>query len=213
MNETYTAYPLSWPAGQRRTRYVERARFAAERSIAAARDGLLQELARLGAVRVVISSNLRLRQDGLPMGNQAAPYDAGVAVYFQLMGKPHVFACDSWARVQDNLHAIRLHIEALRGTERWGVGAAHQVFTGYRALPPGRTDAAPTPEQAADLLARAANFDHLPGAREALLHEPDYVAQAYRLAAKKMHPDVGGEHEEFVRLQEAKRVLDEYLSG
>jgi hypothetical protein len=210
MMEPVTAYPLSWPAGQGRTGRRQEARFSERRTIAAARDEMLAELERLHASRIVISSNLQLRQDGLPRGNQARPSDPGVAVYFQLKNEPHVFACDRWDTVEDNLWAIRLHIQALRGTERWGVGRTNQVFTGYRALPPGRTDAAMTAGEAAIVLCGYSGGIH--EARSVLSSET--VCEAtYRDAVKKHHPDAGGDHDDFVRLQEAKRVLDEHHAG
>lgn len=106
------AYPLTWPAGWKRTNARERARF--KTTFAAARDELIRELTRMGASFPIISSNVPLRLDGLPKARDANPYDAGVAVYFQYKGKPMVFACDRWQKVEDNLHAICLTIGAIR---------------------------------------------------------------------------------------------------
>ncbi|MEN6585327.1 MAG: hypothetical protein ABFE02_04640 [Sulfuricella sp.] len=211
--EAVTAYPLTWPAGQPRLTAQQRRRnwsFSKIRTIAVARDELLMELKRLGASRVVISSNLRLRGDGLPMGNQAAPADPGVAVYFRLAGQAVVMACDRWDRPEQNLWAIRLHIEALRGTERWGVGKANQAFTGYRALPDARTNVAMSLEEAADFIIRKGYMEGVPEARNGVIGHPHILAGIYKVASKTCHPDTGGTHEDFVRLQEAKRVLDEH---
>ena len=70
----------------------------------------------------MISTNLKLRLDGLPRSDQATPADPGVAVYFELDGKTIVLACDKWNRVADNIYAIAKHVDALRGQDRWGVG-------------------------------------------------------------------------------------------
>jgi hypothetical protein len=99
---------------------------------------LLGELERLGAAEgPVISTNLKLRLDGLPRSDQATPADPGVAVYFELDGKTIVLACDKWNRVADNIYAIAKHVDALRGQDRWGVGTVEQAFRGYTALPSG----------------------------------------------------------------------------
>lgn len=145
-------YPLAWPAGWSRTSYRKQAKFSKSKNVyrdgqvvyrTATRldvgDGLRRlegELGRLGASAVVISSNLRLRQDGLPVANQAAMLaDPGIAVYFKLKGKPRVLACDRWASAAENMAAIAGHIEAIRAVDRYGVGTLEQAFAGYQALP------------------------------------------------------------------------------
>lgn len=138
-----TAFPLQWPAGWPRAKYRQRAVFGKfssrgwkeQATVANGRERLSGELDRLGARYSVLSTNLELRLDGLPRSNQAEPYDPGVAVYFQLEGKPIALACDKWDRVADNIIALAKHIEALRGMDRWGVGTAAQAFAGYEALP------------------------------------------------------------------------------
>jgi len=128
------AYPLTWPAGWKRTQWPQRSRFG-EYSTAQAVDEVLNELRQLSAKNIVISTNYILRNDGLPRSGQAQPRDTGVAVYFDLNKKPHVLACDRWHKVEHNLHAIAMHVDALRGQNRWGVGTIEQAFTGYAALP------------------------------------------------------------------------------
>lgn len=145
-----TAYPLSWPDAQKRTAAYrrERARFATrarvdgatwrrtqEISVAQATKRLQLELERLGAQRVILSSNIELRLNGLPRSNQRDPDDPGVAVYFEWRKRKTVFACDRWDRVADNIAAIAAHIDCLRGIERYGVGDLEQAFRGYQALP------------------------------------------------------------------------------
>lgn len=128
-------YPLTWPVGWIRTPEIKRQQARFEVAFTVARDHLLEELRRLGALDAIISSNIPVRQDGLPYARYRQPDDPGVAVYFQLNKKPHVLACDRWLDVKDNLRAIGLHIEATRGIARWGVGSLEQAFSGYQALP------------------------------------------------------------------------------
>ncbi|MGE0724738.1 MAG: J domain-containing protein [Alphaproteobacteria bacterium] len=128
-----SAYPLSWPPGRPRTSFRTRSKF--DTSFGRARDGLNDELERLGAKMPVLSTNLELNLSGQPRGGLPEPTDPGVAVYFQLKGKPMCFACDRWNRVGDNIHAIAKTIEALRGISRWGSGdMLAQAFSGFAAI-------------------------------------------------------------------------------
>ncbi len=105
---------------------------------------VIYELGRLGGRQVVISTNVKVRRDGLPYSNLGQPTDTGAAVYFRFSGKPMVLACDKWDRVEDNLWAIAKDIEAQRGRARWGVGNLEQMFAGYlRLAAPGESGAAP----------------------------------------------------------------------
>ena len=131
------AYPLQWPIGRPRTKYPLRSQFDSGRSTDKARRELFLELDRLGATNAVLSTNLRLRLDGFPYSNQRRPDDQGVAVYFTYKKRQVCFACDRWDRIQDNIHAICLTINAIRGIGRWGTGdMVDAAFTGFEALPP-----------------------------------------------------------------------------
>ena len=66
IRETVTASPLYWPPGWERTKRPRRSAFA-RTSVDISTRLILDELDRLGADhRVIISTNLRLRNDGLP---------------------------------------------------------------------------------------------------------------------------------------------------
>jgi len=70
------------------------------------------------------------------MANQRTPEDPGVAVYFMHKKKQMCFACDKYKTVGDNLRAVALTIEALRGIKRWGTGdMMERAFSGFTALP------------------------------------------------------------------------------
>lgn len=178
------AYPLHWPPTWPRTLHPKRARF--DTTFSLARDGLLAELRRLGARDIIISTNLELRLDGLPKAARRQPNDVGVAVYFTLAGNPQCIPCDKWNRLEDNLQAIRLTVEALRGLERWGAKEmVNAAFRGFQALP------APQAETWWDIL------ELTPQATE-----PD-IRAAFRRLARLTHPDAGGDKEEFIKLQNA----------
>lgn len=171
-----TAHPLCWPVARPRTRVRSRPKFAA-RSFTAARDGLLAELKRLGATGVVLSTNVALRQDGLPYAGQRQPDDPGVAVYFSRKGRDLCLTCDRWAKVEENMDALRRWIEAQRGQERWvGSEMIEAVFTGFAALPPASKG--------------AQGWWTVLGVSP--IAEAGVVERAYRALAMQYHPDRNG---------------------
>lgn len=136
------AHPLAWPTGRKRTRRSERSRFDRRLTTGRARDELIEELRRLGAAQVVISTNMPLRRDGGFYASAREPDDPGVAVYFHYKGRQKCFSCDKWDSLRDNIWAIRKTIESIRGIERWGSGEmVEAAFAGFDALPaPGETE-------------------------------------------------------------------------
>lgn len=183
MAELIEAYPLTWPVGRQRARQQERARF--KTTLGAAISAVQYEVRLLGGSNLVISSNLPLRRDGMPMARPGYIGDLGVAVYFNLKKRPMCFACDRWDQVVDNMQAIAKTIEALRGIERWGSGSmVEQAFTGFIALP--------APEQWFTILGVGANATK------------DEIEDAYRRLAMKHHPDRGGDANEMARINSAR---------
>ncbi|MFO0578666.1 MAG: J domain-containing protein [Polyangia bacterium] len=131
-------WPLGWPRCAKAGGY--RSGFDPKRSIDKALGELMRELRLLGAGELVFTANLRTGKQGGFLSDQPQPPDRGVAVWFKLPrrdGEPlqQVLACDRWDRVEHNLHAIALHVEAIRAQERYGVGTLEQAFKGYLALP------------------------------------------------------------------------------
>lgn len=87
MNEI-SAYPLSWPVRWPRTprhqiarnpfgRNVSQGRHSMNRATEEVRHQLA--MLKVSSAGLYISTNIRLRQDGLPYSNQAQPDDRGVA--------------------------------------------------------------------------------------------------------------------------------------
>lgn len=145
MRDAIPRQPLTWPEGWRRTtpanRHSGQFRNRANRiQIGEAVKRVLYELSRLGIgdADAVISTNLRLRLDGLPRADQGEPIDSGVAVYWEdRNGKMKVMAVDQYDRVADNLAAVAATLEAMRAIERHGGGEIlERSFTGFTALPP-----------------------------------------------------------------------------
>lgn len=189
--ETRSAFPLDWPRGWPRS--PERGRALYQVSFAKARDELFADLRRLGASDVVLSTNAKLRGDGLPYADYREPGDPGVAVFWTSRdGKPMVMACDRYQTVRENLRAIGLTVEALRAIERAGASdLLERAFSGFAALPASTESRRPWREV----------LGFAPDARN--LDRED-VEEAFRERARSRHPDAGGSHDEMVELTRAR---------
>lgn len=189
------ANPLCWPAGWKRLgefQHRDPSRFIIKNKkggslFSSIRDGLIHELELLKVKDNIISTNIPLRQDGLPYAKFSQPKDPGVAVYFTLNGKQMVFACDEYPKVEENMQAIRKTIEAIRGIKRWGASdMLERAFTGFKALE------SPQPESCWSILQIKEGSPK--GA----------IALAWKSMAKKYHPDIkGGSNEMMTKINTA----------
>lgn len=191
-------YPLHWPSGRPRTPIDrrEQSRFQPGNRAQGVRE-VRDEIDRLGGRNVIVSTNVRIRRDGLPYSSDRAPDDSGVAVYFDYRGGQKCFACDRWRSVEENLRAIFKTIEAIRGLDRWGskdfVDAA---FTGFTALP--------APEHSRPW------WDVLEVDRNAGVDE---IKTAYRRRARRIH-ESGADEQKLSELNVARdRALQERGNG
>jgi hypothetical protein len=195
-----TAFPLNWPRGWKRTAPSarRRGRFGKSRyakgppSVYSSICELLAQLRRFGAHGLVVSTNVPTRTDGYPRSNPGRIDDPGAAVYFERDRKDLVLACDCYKTVEDNLRAIVLHLDALRGMERWGVGSLDQAFAGYAQLPEDTSTSDVAPPWWSVL-----------GFQPGAVIGEERLQKAYRDAAKRAHPDAGGSDEQFVAVQRA----------
>lgn len=184
-----TAYPLQWPAGRKRATWRQTARFGSKHgmTLGRARDEVFKQIKLLGGRLPILSSNLQLRNDGLPYASQRQPDDPGVAVYFTYKGKQHCFASDCWNKVEDNVLGIAKTIDALRGIERWGTGdMLERAFVGFQALPHMEA------EQWFQVLGVSSRASR------------DEIDTAYRSLAMKHHPDRGGDSAQMARINAAR---------
>lgn len=189
-----SAYPLAWPISQPRTKTRSNSRFR-DKTIATSIKSLKLELQRLQAQYVVISTNVPLKVNGDPYSDPGKLPDPGVAVYFQLKGKPYCLPCDRWLTVEENLYAIAKHIEMLRGIDRYGVGSVEQTFAGFKQL----ASESEVEEKWWLVL----------GVLETATVEQ--INAAHRIHVKKLHPDrCGGDHKPLGRVNAARdRALAE----
>jgi hypothetical protein len=194
-----TAFPLCWPAGFKRTPSHLRSRAKFQQTLERAQNKLHDELRRLGARDVIVSTNVPLRRDGgiyATWNNGRQPDDTGVAVYFTRKGKQQVMACDTWGKLHENLYAIALSVEAMRGLARWGVSdILERAFTGFAALP----SSVVTPRDWREVL----------GCPDAITLED--ANEAYKRARSKAHPDNGGSSEQFHAINAAWAQAEQEL--
>lgn len=186
------AYPLQWPNAWPRSKYQQNAQFKV--TMGEAVEHLYNELDRLGASDVVVSSNMRLRLDGKPYAEQRRMDDEGVAVYFTLNGEQQCIPCDKWTTVKDNVRAIGLTVQALRSLERWGAKEmVNAAFRGFKALPETAIVTPYTKRPWHEVLEVAPTAS------------PEVIKASYRQKMLKAHPDHGGSMEEFQEVQNALR--------
>lgn len=181
------ACPLQWPQGWPRTKNPERARFGDHTHHYASRM-VLDELERLGAIKVVINSNMQVRLDGAFRSGQRDPDDKGVVVYFMLNGNEQCFPCDRWDKVNHNLWAIYKSVQALRGLERWGAKSmVDAAFRGFEALP------------------ESVQVHGVAYFSDCVSYERG--RERYKRLLKELHPDIGGSSDDFVQMQEQWEVF------
>lgn len=187
MNQVIEAYPLSWPDGWPRRKPYARNRSKYKTPFLRARDELVRELGAGRARNVVVSTNVPLRRDGLPLANMREPEDPGVAVYWDdRHGKARVIACDAWQSVRENLRAVGLAYSSLRQIERTGASELlERAFQGFARLP-----AAPAGDAWTVLgVARGATREEL--------------SARLRTLTLEHHPDRGGSRDAFARITQA----------
>ena len=184
------AYPLQWPLGYKRTEQRTWSQF--KQSMESAQNFLRDEIRRMGAADLVVSTNLPIRKDGMLYTDSMKRKidDPGAAIYFNYKGKPISMCCDKYLSVGENIYALGKGIEALRGLERWGISDfLDRAFTGFMELP---ENAGPSTQEKW--------YEVLEVDPKASLFE---IKVAYKLKTKQSHPDSGGSTEEFLRVKAA----------
>ena len=167
-------------------------------------DLLEDELYKVRAKDIVIQAGFTLdqiRNDGWPRSG-ARPTDHGVILCFKTKDGPLSFPCDTFDWWQDNVRAIALSLQALRSVDRYGVTKSGEQYRGWAQLPAPSGNGEIDRETAAEIL--AAHCDH---SAHAILDDVGVAQLAWREARRKAHPDAGGGHDDFVRVDQAWIVL------
>jgi hypothetical protein len=184
-------------------------------------DLLGRELEYLGARRVVLQVDVLagdIRRDGMLRANARVGFP-GVRVAFESKYGPLTYATDAheshygWATLsgwQANVRAVALGLEALRAVDRYGVTRRGEQYRGWAAI--AMAPAGLTVDEAAELLARWAEPDsdekRQAAERAIRRREAGAVVTAYKRAARRAHPDAGGDVDTFDRLTKARDLLE-----
>jgi hypothetical protein len=166
-------------------------------------DLLERELRHLCAKQVIIQTYHfieDLRRDGLPRANARVPQSPGVILSFNSKHGALSYPCDTFTKWEDNLRAIALALEALRTVDRYGVTKTGEQYRGWTALPPA--DSKTLEQEAAEFLSA-----YWVCSASDILRDKSSFLSTYKAAVLVMHPDKGGKHEDFVRLQQFANIL------
>lgn len=186
------SFPLQWPIGYERESKRKDSLFKMPPD--KARKDLLSEIHLLSGDRnPIISSNVPLRKDGIMYADVANDQlrDPGVAVYFQYNSHQVTLACDAWLTPAENIRAIGLTVNAMRGMDRWKCsGILNRSFSGFMALPASNAIV-------------GKNWWEVMG-YQSIPSSFDLVATKYKDLSKDLHPDrPEGSKEKFQELVEA----------
>lgn len=202
----------TWPRQSTADRYDGQFRAGYQDTI----NLLEKEIGNLGGRNVAIQTAhepSQIRQDGLPFSSARVPWHPGVIVSFDSRHGPLSFMCDHFHDWKKNLRGIAMTLERLRLADLYGVTKHGEQYRGWQAIPAKRADGFASADEAARWMASIAHAefpDGLPASQIAhnLLANPLTAGGVYRAAARRLHPDTGGSHEQFTKLQDAKRLLD-----
>lgn len=196
--------PIStWPG--ERARSHKRAPFKA--TFQKTLDLLDRELAYLRAKDVIVEAGFDesdIRLDGWPRSSARTPAYPGIILSFDSKHGPLRYPCDRFATWKDNFRAIALALEALRKVDRYGVTKHAEQYTGWKQLPNLTSpNGFPTRMDAAKFIASFSEAEAPDIERDSLV-----ARTAYKVAAKRVHPDgPGGSEAAFKGLQAARAML------
>lgn len=162
---------------------------------------LERELLQLGCKRLVIQCDCDLRmirQDGL-LRSDARLNGPGIILSFESNHGPLSYPCDTFKNWDCNLRAIALGLEALRAVDRYGVTKRGEQYRGWQALPAPNGDHW-TAQQATEWLKALLGLSEIRMAADAL-------EATFRLAERKTHPDLGGNPNDFKKVQRCRELL------
>lgn len=173
-----------------------------------------RELRHLGCKHAVMEVAIGaedFRLDGRPRAQARARHPGVVLSLPATNVGPLRYATDVFLTWQDNLRAIALGMDALRRVDRYGITKRGEQYAGFRALPSG-SGAGPeggmTRDYAADLIAHAASWGGVVYDGPRVRDDPDERREAFRRAARKAHPDAGGDRAFWDTIEQARRVLN-----
>lgn len=206
-----------WPDQQPATPVSKRqdARFTSD--YAARLDLLEYELGQINAKDVILEAFIAkgsTRADAWPR-SEAKSTGPGLILSFTTNGEAREFAADNYRDWKDNLYGIAKTLEALRGIDRWRGRADGKQYAGFSPVLSQKTSAQGTSAAATGAFTSAEGAaayiaKHSKQQASSILSNSVVMKGAYSEAALKLHPDTGGAHEAFIRLQQAKQMLEKH---
>jgi hypothetical protein len=172
-------------------------------------DLLDKELRMLGVRKAVIQVDLpesKIRLDGLPYAG-ARPEYKGIILSFESKYGPLRYMTDVFDSWQDNLRAIALGLEALRKVDRYGITKKGEQYTGWKQLPASIDIDGCDVHKAAEFLSRYSGYEV-----QAILKDKAWFKEAWRIAARKLHPDKGGDKDNFSLLTKIKKLFEGHFN-
>ena len=169
---------------------------------------LKRELRELRAKNIVLQVAFKpahLRMDGLPRSGATAEHPGVILSFDCRHGSLRLYA-DRFTRWDYNLRAIADHLEHLRHAGLYGVGEDGQQYQGWAQLPAGTGGGDPI-QDAARLIAEYAPDEDPAVLAMEIVRQPNTFVSCYRNAVRHAHPDVGGSHDEFLRLEQAAELI------
>lgn len=161
---------------------------------------LRTELAHLGSEYGIVELDLGhddIRMDGMPRA-QAAPRTPRVALWFEVGGQQRVLRCAAFDKWIWNLKAIGMTLNRNRLAREYGCMSVEAQYRGFDALPSGEFVSS---EQAAEYLIQ---MGEVPDCRaSSLLGNKDVLGAVRARAAKRHHPDMGGDQATMAKINRA----------
>ena len=166
---------------------------------------LQRELAMLGAKQAIVEMDIDdsdIRNDGWVRSN-ATPRTPGVRIFFESKHGPLTYETAAWKSWEHNIYAIARTLAAQRAIARDGCVKGDQAYRGWQALPGGSE-----PVAAAEWASKIKAMEFL--MQTAGISTCRHWEDAYRAAARKAHPDVGGSEELMKKVNRAKEYLEKH---
>ncbi len=175
-------------------------------------DLLDRELGFLQARNIVFQVAMHesdIRLDGRPRARAVASHP-GVIIAFDSRYGPLKYATDVFWHWEDNVRAIALGLEALRKVDRYGITKRGEQYTGWKQLPQHASNGFATADDAAAWMVSEITDDYgRPMYDASDLITGGHLVDAYRHLAARFHPDSpAGSHDQFVKLQQAKALIE-----
>lgn len=178
------------------------------------KDELRRELVALRAHQVVLELDVaetQIRDDG-QLRARTRVYSPAVRLLAETKQGPLTLATDEFDGPGDvgwhsNVRAIVRTLEALRMIDRYGVQRGAQ-YAGYRAIGAGSSSPPPAmpPDEAALILVSESGVTDVDLAE--VRANAELRRALYRKGATRLHPDTGGDVGRWLRLQQARDLLD-----